>query len=169
MSTPKKPRSDSALKTLPRERQSVIAEYLRDHKLDDARAWLAADGFKTSRTALSEFLSWYSLREQMERNESTVETLLEDLKSANPDWSPDQVQQAGQSFFTALALQQQDPKQWLMAQSLAIKREQLSLDARKIVLMEKKAAAFDQVKQAVNSGGLTPETLTKIERELKLL
>ena len=43
------------------------------------------------------------------------------------------------------------------------------LDARKIALLEKKASAYDQLKSAVNSGGVTPETLTKIERELKLL
>ena len=44
-----------------------------------------------------------------------------------------------------------------------------SLEERRIALLEKKSAAFDEVKKAVNSGGLTPETLTKIERELKLL
>jgi DNA-binding phage protein len=52
---------------------------------------------------------------------------------------------------------------------LEAKARDQKLDERKVVLLEKKSAAFDQVKQAVNSGGLTPETLRKIERELKLL
>lgn len=156
MSANKKPRADSVLKTLPRERQSVIAEHMRNHTIDETHAWLKDDGLKTSRTALSEFFCWYALQQQLSRNETTVEALLADLSESNPEWSPDQIQQAGQSFFTALALQQQDPKQWLMAQSLAIKREQLSLDSRKVALMEKKAAAFDQAKAVVQSQ-LTPE------------
>jgi hypothetical protein len=55
------------------------------------------------------------------------------------------------------------------AERLKLKRGELELSSRKVLLLEKKSAAFDQVKQAVNSGGLTAETLTKIERELKLL
>lgn len=137
MSTPKKPRADAVLKTLPRERQLAIAEHLQDHKLEETRAWLAADGpkfgfpLKTSKSALSDFLQWYSFREQREKNEATVEALLLDLKSANPEWTPDQIQTAGQSFFTALALQQQDPQQWLWIQQTNLKREQLSLDKNK--------------------------------------
>lgn len=45
----------------------------------------------------------------------------------------------------------------------------LALAERRVQLLEQKAAAYDQMKAAVSSGGLTPETLTKIERELKLL
>jgi hypothetical protein len=131
MSTPKKPRSDSALKILPAERQAAIAEYAAAHSLEETVAWLKQDGCKTSRSSLSEFLSWYALRAQMQKNESTVETLLADLSKSNPDWTPDQIQAAGQSFFTALALQQQDPKQWHLIQQTNLKREQLSLDKNK--------------------------------------
>lgn len=165
-----KPRSDATLKTLPPERQAAIAEYLATHSLADTRDWLKADGIKTSVTALSLFGSWYALQQQLTRNESTVETLLAELGKTNPDWSPEQIQQVGQSFFNALTLQQQDPKAWAQVQSIQLKRDQLALDARKVALLEKKAAAFDEVKKAASSGGgITPETLTKIERELKLL
>ena len=166
---PVKPRSDSILKTLPPERQAAVAEYLAGHSLAETRAWLKADGINTSITALSLFGSWYALRQQMARNESTVETLLGELTKANPDWSPDKIQSVGQSFFNALTLQQQDPKAWAQVQQIEIKRQQLALDERKVKLLEAKAAAFDQVQSAVNSGGITPETLSKIERELKLL
>ena len=50
-----------------------------------------------------------------------------------------------------------------------LKREALAQAERRIVILEKKAAAFDQLKAAANSGGITPETLHKIESELKLL
>lgn len=54
-------------------------------------------------------------------------------------------------------------------QRLGQKREELALARDKFDLMRKKSEAFDSVKAAVNSGGITPETLAKIERELKLL
>ena len=140
MSANKKPRGDSVLKTLPAERQSVIAEHGVAHTLEETVAWLRADGLKTSRSALSEFLSWYSLRQQLARNESTVETLLKNLQTENPDWTPEQIQSAGQSFFTALALQQQDPKAWFMTQQLAIRKDQLSLDKNKFEFDATRAA-----------------------------
>ncbi len=126
-----KPRADSKLKTLPAERQAAIAEHARDHTLAETVKWLGDDGLKTSSAALSEFLSWYSLRAQLARNESTVDTLLAGLAKDHPDWDPEKIQTVGQSFFTALALQQQDPKQWFLIQQTQMKREQLALDKNK--------------------------------------
>jgi hypothetical protein len=50
----------------------------------------------------------------------------------------------------------------------------LGLDERKIILLEKKAAAYDRAQAALDAakkskGGITPETLKRIETELKLL
>ncbi|MEY4377274.1 MAG: hypothetical protein RJB26_1824 [Pseudomonadota bacterium] len=130
MST-RKQRGDSTLKTLPEERQAQLAQHLAGHTLAETRAWLAADGIRTSLRALSEFHSWYALRAQLSRNESAVEALMTQLRSEQPDWTPEQVEQAGQSFFTALALQQQDPKAWAMTQQVQLKRQQLALDREK--------------------------------------
>lgn len=127
----KKPRSDSPLRTLPAARQAVICDYALGHSLAETVEWLRADGLTVSSAALSGWLSSYRLAAQMQRNESTVETLLQKLQVARPDWSPEQIQTVGQSFFTALALEQQDPKQWFMIQQTAIKKEQLSLDRQK--------------------------------------
>ena len=126
-----KPRSDAKLKTLSPERQFAIADYARSHSLDETVAWLRADGFSTSRAALSGWLSWYQLQAQLKRNESTVETLLGRLKDQRPDWTPDQIEKAGQAFFGALALEQQDPKAWYLTQTVGIKRQQLDLEEKK--------------------------------------
>lgn len=162
-----KPRSDSALKTLPAIRQEAIADYARDHSLQDTVAWLRADGCKTSKSALSDFLSWHGLQAQLRKNELTVETLLADLARENPDWDPEKIQTVGQNFFTALALQQQDPQVWVATQRLnldqvsaktrfEIEKQKLGQSERKIALLEKKAAQLDQVKGVVNSQ-LSPE------------
>jgi hypothetical protein len=131
MSTHSKPRSDSPLKTLPEARQADIAEYLKAHSLAETAAWLKLDGIKTSATALGEFGSWYSLRQQLSRNSSTVETLLAEFLKANPKTSPEKIQAMGQSFFSALALEQQDIKAWFLTQQLGLKKEQLRLDVDK--------------------------------------
>ena len=60
------------------------------------------------------------------------------------------------------------------AEQLKLKRSQLDLNSRKVSLMEKKAAAYDRAQDALNKaktskGGITPETLLKIEQQLKLL
>ena len=152
-----KPRSDAVLKTLPPERQAAIAEHLASHSLAETRAWLKADGLTTSTAALSQFLAWYSLRQQLSRNETVVETLLAELKQSNPAIAPESIEAAGQSFFTALALQQQDPKAWALAQGIAIRKKQMHLDERKLALLEKKAAQADAARKVTENGALTPE------------
>lgn len=58
----------------------------------------------------------------------------------------------------------------LKARDQDLDERRLNLDARKLALLEKKAAAFDKLKEASTSkGGLTQETIAKIERELNLL
>ena len=131
----RKPNSNAVLKTLPDERQATISEYARDHSIEQTVAWLAGDGIETSTGALSNFLSWYGLQRQLTRNASTVETLLAEARKANPTWTPSQIEQAGQSFFSALALEQQDVKTWFLTQQLGLKREQLRLDREKFELL----------------------------------
>ena len=56
---------------------------------------------------------------------------------------------------------------------LGIKERELALDQQRFDLFKRKADAYDRAQAALteakNSGGITPETLRKIEGELKLL
>lgn len=131
-----KPRSDSKLKTLPAERQADIFARMnlpvkQGGGIANVLEWLRKDGLQTSAGALSEFYSWYSLQQQFSRNESTVEVLLEKFKEADPNATPEKILQMGQAFFSALALEQQDPKVWFLTQQIGLKKEQLSLDKKK--------------------------------------
>jgi len=137
MSATQKPRADSVLKTLPEERQAAITDYARDKSLKETREWLAADGIKTSEASLSAFLSWHALRLQLKRNESTVEVMLEKLQLQRPDLLPEQIQAVGQEFFTAMAMEQQDPKQWFFAQQLTLKKQALEFDREKFAESKK--------------------------------
>lgn len=113
----RKARGDSVLKTLPAERQASIAEHAQAHKLAETVAWLKEDGLKVSSNQVSQFLSWYVLRQQLRQNASTVEALLEDLKQEQPDITPEQLDSAGQMFFTALSLEQKDTAAFVSVRS----------------------------------------------------
>lgn len=127
MSQNKKPRADSKLKTLPEDRQAAIFEYAREHTLEETAKWLKDDGFQTSRSALSEFVSWYGLQEQLRKNEGTVNQLLEKLKEGNPDYSEEWLQKAGHIFFSALAIEEKDSLTWKRTQDARTRQEALRL------------------------------------------
>lgn len=152
----RKPRSDAVLKTLPPKRQQQIVDYALGHSLADTVEWLRADGLKTSNAALSEFCSWYQLRQRLDQMGSTVETLVENLRRRQPGLSPEELFGIGQTLFGALAIQSHDPKTWLGTQRLALKQREIQLDERRIRLLEQKAAQADQAEEVAKSD-LTPE------------
>lgn len=119
------------MKTLPASRQEAIAGYAAEHTLADTVRWLRAEGLQTSAAALSDFLSWHALKRQCERNAATVETLLVEVARRDGGLSAERVQELGQAFFSALALEQQDAKAWYWTQQLALKRAALALEERK--------------------------------------
>lgn len=158
--------------------------------LADMQAWLAENGCDVSLGRLSEFLS----AQRQARMEATLlgritngsrlhsevkaqfgenpapelDTLIQLHRvlimqlSAQAATSPELIQQASAAMRTVM--------EYTAGQTrAALESRKLELQERRVVLLEQKAAAFDQVKAAVNSGGITPETLSKIERELKLL
>jgi hypothetical protein len=127
------PRPDAKLKRLPPERQAAIWELASLPGVSQAQTlkWLRDDGVETSAGALSEFLSWYSLRQQLQQNESTVKTLLEDLKRNDPGLSAAQLESAGQMFFSALAIEQKDSLTWKRIQDTKLKLGVLQLSQEK--------------------------------------
>ncbi len=188
MEPERKPRSDAKLKTLPEERQAVIAALLATKSLEEVRAELFKDGLRTSVGALSEFFTWYRLRETMRRREERVTGLLDELRHARPELDEEQLWQLGQSVFSSMAIAEEDTAAWVRTQSLAVERRaathrarmkerELELRSRTVKVAEDKLALLqaqmdrvrDAVLEAKTSGGLTPEALAKIEEAAKLL
>lgn len=128
----RKPRSDSPLRMLPDEAQAEVMEWLKTLPQREVCAKVkAAHGFRPSPAALSSFWSWYQLRDQLTRNEATASALVESMAESNPDLSPDKLEEIGQAFFTALALESRDPKAWESTQRIGLGRAQLRLDQAK--------------------------------------
>lgn len=168
--TTEKPRSDAKLKTLPEDRQSDIAQYTLDHSLAETTQWLEASGIDISTCALSRFLAWHRLKQQMSKNELVVSELLKTLADQNPNLTAERVAELGQIFFASLALEKQDPKAWYLAQQISMRKAQLHLAYQKFneEIQARKEAIQKQLAEAKSSGGLTDETIGKIERELRL-
>src|SRR5207249_1598382 len=116
------------LKVLPEERQDEIAHFALEHSLPETVHWLAESGLETSTAAISRFLSWYRLRQQMERSLASIRELLSELAEEDPTLTPERLHQIGNIFFAGLAIEQQDPAAWYMAQKIALRRAQLQLE-----------------------------------------
>jgi threonine synthase len=165
-----KPRADSKLKTLAEDRQSQIADFATANTLADTVSWLQESGIETSSTAVSMFLSWYRLNQQVDRNETAVLTLLADLAKKDPSLSPERLFETGHQFFAASALEKQDPKAWYLVQQIALRKAHSQLESAKYHdnVEARKAAIQRELDAAKSTGGISPETLQKIERELNL-
>lgn len=155
MSTSRKPRGDSVLKTLPPERQAAIIEYLLEHTQPETREWLAADGVKTSNASLSEFYSWYQLRKQFSAVEQDTLTVIDLLRRKRPDLDKSELDDYAAEYFQLRALKLDDPEtylQWSTARSNArLKERALALEERRVKLLEEKAAKADQAEQIEGS------------------
>ena len=114
---------------------------------------------------LDQFLSRYQLTRQLERNAATVETLIQMLAAHEQTITPERLQWLGQIFFAELALEKRDPRIWQLAQELELKKQRLELDRQKH--REKMQALQGETDKP--AGGLAPETLDRIEREIKLM
>ncbi len=111
-----KPRADARLKTLPPERQAVIAEFARTHSLAQTAQWLGTQDIKTSISAVSQFLRWYRTKQAMEKTETSLrKDLLETFKK---DPSGQRLQTLGHTLFSVLALEKMDPITWCKVQSI---------------------------------------------------
>ena len=123
---------------------------------------------------LNAFRDW-----EIEQRESDLEAerQVEDerrLKEQFGDWTLDQVREEvlKRSYARSIREGDWDAGRKTIVQDLNVKKVQL--DERKLVLLEKKAAAYDRAQELLtkaksSKGGITKETLQQIESELKLL
>jgi len=107
---------------------------------------------------------------EAERAEEEERRLMED----HPDWTKDQVREDLIKRFYLRSRATGDTKLGLSTVTADLNIERTGLESRRIQLLEKKAAAYDRAQAALSEakqskGGITPETMTKIEQELKLL
>jgi hypothetical protein len=170
MNTTDKPRADAILKNLPEPRQAEIASFATNNTISDTLSWLEESGIQISNCALSRFLSWHRLKQQLIRNDSALLTVIEEAAKQNPVLDAEKLYETGCVFFAGSAIEKQDPRAWYLIQLLAFRKAHSQLEYAKYRdnVEARKAAIQRELDSAKDSGGITPETLAKIERELNL-
>lgn len=180
----KKSRSDAILKNLPEERQEQIIAWCQKANAKDesgklipgtgglqyARAQLAADGISIGLHALSDFYSWWRLKQVFERANQKTQDFIELMRERFPDLAPARIQEFGQSYFTLEAAASGNAEEFRAMEKLRLEKEtaltkgkleskKLELAERKVKLLEKKAA---EAVKAVEDSKLTESQ--KVER-----
>lgn len=131
------------------------------------REWLFQEwDLTTSEAALSEFFSWYSLRQRMEATESTTQDLQEMLSQAEFGLSPEQVAAMGNLMFITSATRDNDPKTFVAMAKVLLANRKLDMEGRRITLLEQKAAKADAAEQALQNPELTEEEKNAKLREV---
>ena len=158
------------MKTLPEDRQAEIAEYARDHTIVDTVQWLSANGVQTSTGPVSLFLSWYAVKKQLTQNNSAVHEVLTELANQDPNMTTERLTELGQKFYLGLAIEKRDPRAWFLVQQITCRHNELQLQLQKYrdQIQARKDAIQRELDAAKSAGGLSPETIERIEHELNL-
>jgi hypothetical protein len=105
---------------------------------------------KISLGDLDQWLFLHRLGRVMRENAATVEAMVHGLRRIKPDWTEEDLQAAGQFFFSAMAVRVKDPRIWVMIQRLALQRDQLAFSRERFKeqLRSKLALGLDAVARA---------------------
>lgn len=153
-------RRKGPLDRLSAEQKAVLAEHAFSHSLEQTHRWLTRRKksgkavqmplVEVSLEDLGQWLIVYRLRRLFRQNASIAELMIEESRRINPDWTDEELQAAGQSFFSAMALNGQNPRIWVAIQRLALQRDQLALSRERFKeqLRSKLALGLDAVARA---------------------
>lgn len=123
---------------------------------------------------LNSFRDWVAQQDAMNQEAEDAAEFERRILAEHPDWTKDQVRAELIKRFYQRALATGDADLGLRTIVQDLNVQKVELDSRKLALLEKKAAAYDRAQAALaeakqSKGGITPETMSKIEAELKLL
>jgi hypothetical protein len=126
-----------------------------------------------SLSTFSEWHSWYALRKRMENAQARADQAKLEWLRENPEASPDELEKLGQMVFTAESIEGGNIKGFVALMRERSRRKALEIDSAKLAILQRKADRLDELerkaKEIKQGGGLTPEMLELIEKQLKLL
>jgi hypothetical protein len=184
MSTPTKLRGGSAseltkLKDIWRRLDESARDYWRSRFCSpDTQAVLRAELLKklkvnlTRDNQLTEFRSWDDANQQRELMAEKIEERKQELLAGG--MTLDEAQQVLLTEAAAYSTAARDFNLGVKVSRAISNTKRDGLEERRITMLEKKADAYDRAQAALSEakkskGGITPETLTRIEQELRLL
>jgi hypothetical protein len=161
---PRKARADSKLKNLPETDQETI--WLLMHPTDaTVTPWTLEavlvhlqeeHEVSCALSTLSEWHSWYALKRRMEAAGERAEQAKLEL-AKDKSFSAEDLERVAQAIFTAETLEAGNAKAYVQIAKLALQRRALDLDARRVAVLEAKAAKADQATSVANDEALSEE------------
>ena len=160
--TERRPRSDSALMSLPDDRQRELFDFCDGHRKDGLRKIreLLKDeqGVEVSLGTLSNWLNWYSLRSKLANVSEMADSVARILKETpGLDLDDAKIMRAAQAFFEAKAMQENDAGTYVRLAGVRRGTAELKLKAKKLDLEERKLRQAEAAEQVTKSTTLTPE------------
>lgn len=173
----KKPRSDSKLDRLPGGQRLELRDgLLAGWKYAEALEWLKVEcGVSSSLAALSAFYSRHCkpvIKERRQLLALKAEAIIEDADQSQFDVAA--IHKLKEMAFELMLTEDTEPEVIEKIMRLVLKSQSQDHDARKLAIIEKKAKQAERVEALLkerqeNGGGLSEETLEKIERTLGML
>ncbi|MEM8549790.1 MAG: hypothetical protein AAGF10_03285 [Verrucomicrobiota bacterium] len=184
----RKRRSDSTLGKLPEATRNAIFSLEKDEglSLNDMVVRLAMPvdeggfGIKTSCSALQRFLRdmrTQAFISELAAGRDRIEQTAKALEATDEvDYDPILMESLKEFTLDLLASREVDPeaisflfKELTAAKRVELQETKLAQDERKLVILEKKAAAFDKAKDVADDSNLSPEEkLEAIRKGLKI-
>lgn len=174
----RKPRSDSKLDNLPDHHHAeLVQRLLGNQKYEDVLTWLAVEcAVSSSLSSLSGFFQRHCAPVLKERRQLAVLRAQEFTKAAEDspvDWDAAAMERLNEIFFNLLLEPDVDAATAKRFGDMLLKDKALSMDSRKLKLLEEKANKLERAKKDLEekrtSGGLSEESLELIERTLGML
>jgi hypothetical protein len=156
-------RADAKLKNLPGEALEDLW-LMRNPGEDGEKLTLEAIavevplryGFTCSVSSLSEFYKWLRMKKRLDgAQRRAMQTRLELAK--DPNMTPEDLERAAQMVFTAETLEDGNVKGYVALAKLRLASRALDHDARRLAVLEAKAAKADEAEGVANNGKLTAE------------
>jgi hypothetical protein len=177
----RKTHANAKIKLLPDADQEAL--WLLLHPADkDTQPWTLeaalvhlkdTHGVECSLSTISEWRAWYALRRRMENAQARADQAKLEWLRENPTASPDELEKLGQMVFTAESIEGGNIKGFVALMRERSRRKALDIDAAKLAILQRKADRLDELeakaKEIKTGGGLSPETLELLEKQLKLL
>lgn len=164
---PRKVRPSSILGTLPEDKKARIAALLESQSYDAVRQILARGKINVSIATLRRFRKLRLLHDRQTRHEALTAALVAKWARENPDLTETQLFDYGLKLLSRFALEDRDAASWSLLQRLRLEERRVRAIERRTAVLNKQAEqTFPKVK---DRGGLSPDTLSKIENELNLL
>ena len=161
----RKQRGDAKLKTLKPELQAEIFARCSEGRYEEVRKWLKAEwSIVTSVGSLSDFYSWYQLRQRFMEAESHVNQLSDMVKQSGLKVDAVALKDTMNSLFLSLASKSGDFETFEAAFKLILKQQDQELTMRRVALLEAKAK---QAEDAAKIAGNADLTATEKEARMK--